>query len=234
MSPLRSLSFLFCAAVIVAPGLRAQEETDKSTPVPMAKALKLGVEKLTEVTGESEAGIDRAAGLYAIAKKLETELALAKTDVERVMELEAWRDTLSLCRQSCFSLAYIINGGGTMYSHAGARDAAEVEDFLAGFSKRLPLSEGKGDPAATKMITEAMAHLKTLKPFESGEAEQDKEARKNLTEEVKRATEFWETLKYMSENIPAEDAKAVATFATSALSWLKDAAETPEEEKKAE
>lgn len=234
MNPLLPWSYLFCAAVILASGLRAQEETNKPSPVPMARALKLGVEKLTEITGGSEAGIDRAAGMYAIARKLETELALAKTDVGRVMELEAWREALSLCRQTCFSLAYITNGGGTMYSHAGARDAAEVEDFLAGFSKRLPLAEGKGDPAAVKMITEAMAHLKTLKPFESGEADLDKEARKNLTEELKRATEFWETLKYMSEHIPAEDAKAVATFATGALSWLKEEAETTEKEKKVE
>ena len=39
-------------------------------------------------------------------------------------------------------------------------DVAEVEDFLAALSGRLPLAEGKGDPKAAKQIDDTVAFLK--------------------------------------------------------------------------
>ena len=64
----------------------AQDDTPK--PVTMEQALKLGPEKLTAIVGASEAGQDIACGIYAAAKRLQTENRLAKTDLRLVVDLD--------------------------------------------------------------------------------------------------------------------------------------------------
>src|SRR5262249_42052782 len=103
-----------------------------------------------------------------------------------------------------------------------ARDCAAVEDFLATLAKRLPLAEGKGDAKAAKQIDDTTAFLKKLKPFDAGDAKGNKKARADLADEVKRITEFWTNLKYMVEQIPAEDAKKIVAFAADTVNWLKE------------
>lgn len=198
------------------------QDAEAPQPVPLAQALKLGPEKLTKFTDESEAGMDAAAILYATAKRVATERELAEKDVHLVLQLDTWRDAINECRESAYSLGYIVNGGGTMYSHGSARDQADLEDFLASFAKTLPLAMGKGSPKAKKKFDEALAVMKTLKVFESGDPASDKEARTNLTNEVKRVSQSWETLQSMCEELPAEQAMQVAAFATDVLKLLKE------------
>jgi hypothetical protein len=209
-------------ATLTAPLLAAPDAEEAKPPLTMTKALKMGPEKLTEYTDESEAGQDHAANLYATAKQLETDLALAQRDLTQVAALNDWREAIAVCRLSPFSLAYIINGGGTMYSHGGSRDCAELENFLATFAKRLPLAEGKGDAKATKQLSEAIALFKKLKLPNTGDPKDMKEAEANLATEVKEAVEHWEALKGMIAVIPSQDAKAIAAFAVKTLSWLKE------------
>ena len=202
--------------------LHAADVSDKSAPITATQALKLGVEGLTEFTGPSEVGQDEAARLYATARRLETEQSLAKKNLKLVTELDEWRSLLDICRGRCFDLAYIINGGGTMYTHGHARDCAEVEDFLATLAKRLPLAEGKGDKKASKQINDAIVFMKKLKPYSSGDAKADKESRDQFNNQIKEAEEHWTSLRYAIEAVPAEDAKMIAAFANDALSWLKE------------
>lgn len=213
------------AAGLAGPMIRAADPEEKRTPVPMALALKLGPEDLTKYTDLSEAGQDNAALLYASAKRVATEYALAQRDVALVNELEDWRVVLRKCRNGSCSLAYLVNGGGTMYSHAEARGCAPLEDFLADLAKRLPLAKGKGDPKAARQIEDTISFLKKLKPFDAGDAKGSKAARAQLAAEVKQISENWAELKGMISEIPADDATAIAAFAIESLGWLKEGVE---------
>src|SRR6266849_10729185 len=208
------LSFLSGAAVMV--GLVFAQDANKSQePVTVSQALKLGGEGLTEYTGLMEVGQDEAAEYYATAKRLTTEQALGQKSLQLVIDLQNWRDLISACRKSIDSLAYIVNGGGTMYSHGQRRDVSAVETFLAEFSKSLPLPDDKGDPNADKVIDRTIALIKNL------HAERD---RKNeLAERVKSTTESFTNLKNMVDQVPAGDAKKIVMFATGDVSgWLLD------------
>jgi len=203
-------------------GTVSAQDEEKPKVITAAQALKLGPAGLTELTNPSEAGQDQAAILYATAKRLQTENTLAKRDLQAVITLEEWRTAISQCRESAFSLAYIINGGGTMYSHGSARDTAEVEDFLAELASSLPLAEGEGDAKATKQIDNAMAFLKKLKVGDLGDEAANQEAQKSLKEEIERVIPHWEGMKYMISAVPAAEAKKIATFTVTCLNWLKE------------
>jgi hypothetical protein len=190
----------------------AQNADKKEEPLTISEALKLDEEGLTQYTGHSEGGQDDAAYLRATAKRIETEHALAQKNLRLVISLEEWREVISKCRRSIFSLAYIINGGGTMYSHGEKRDCAAVEDFLAELSKSLPLPEGKGDAKAGKVIDDTILVIKNL---HAG----SKKEKSALADEIKRVILHWRSLKSQIEDIPAEDAKKIAAFATDPVSW---------------
>lgn len=191
----------------------AQEADEKKEPVTISQALKVGEEGLTAQTGLSEVGQDQAAELYATAKRITTERALGEKNLQLVIDLESWRDVISACRRSVYSLAYIINGGGTMYSHGQRRDISAVEDFLAELSKALPFPDAKGDPKAAEVIDRTIALIKSLRA--------PREAKNELAERIKSATESWTNLKHMVEEIPAGDARKIVAFATDGVSgWL--------------
>jgi len=222
---MRRLPVRLCAALLLcsaAMPLRAADDDSEKPPMTIARALKLGLGGVLEQADQSEAGQDEAARLYAAARRLATENALAKKDLELVLQLDEWRGVLSKCRGQSCTLAYYVNGGGTMYSHGGARDCAEVEDFLATLSKELPLAEGKGSAKADTKIDNTIAFLKALKPYESGDADSASETRTAFAEEQSRAIEQWQNLKYMVDEISAAQAVKVVGFAEDSLSWLKE------------
>lgn len=202
--------------------LAADDEGQDTKPVTMKRALELGPEKLAEATNSSEAGQDWAATLYTLAKRIETEKFLSEKDLELVMQLDSWREVIGQCRQSAFELGYVINRGGTRFSHEGTRDAAKLEDFLSRFARKLPLQEGDGDAKALRLIDDAIASLAKLKVVDLGDAKTNAAAAKELAEEIERVNEFWETLKGKIEKLPPAAAIDVAEFATQSLSLLKE------------
>jgi hypothetical protein len=209
------LGLLVCALAV---SVRAADDDAEKAPLTAARALKLGLDGVLEQSDQNEAGQDHGAWLYATARRLDTENKLAAKELELVLQLDEWRPTISKCRVESCSLAYVVNGGGTMYTHGAARDCAEVEDFLATLSKELPLAEGKGSAKANAKIDAAIAFLKTLKTYDPG----DKEAEARLAEERDRAIEQWQALKYMVEGIPAATAVRIVAFAEDSLGWLKE------------
>src|SRR5262249_38110869 len=98
--------------VVMAGSLFAEEGSEKKEPLTISRALKLGDEGLTEYTGLSEVGQDEAAELYAAAKRITTEQELGQKNLQLVLDLQSWREAISACRRSIYSLAYVINGGG--------------------------------------------------------------------------------------------------------------------------
>jgi hypothetical protein len=209
---MKKLTACLAVGFAIACFIFAQDANEKKEPLPVSQALKLGEEGLIEYTGSSEVGQDRAAEFYATAKRITTEQTLGQKDLRLVLDLQSWRQAISDCRKSFFSLAYVVNGGGTMYSHGERRDCSAVEDFLAEFSKSLPLDEDKGDPKADKVIEHAIELIKNLKA--------DREQKTQLADGIKRATESFTNLKYMVDEIPGEQAKKVADFATEPMLWV--------------
>lgn len=189
----------------------AQDEEEKKEPVTISQALKLGAEGLTDQTGTSEVGQDEAAEYYAAAKRITTEQALGQKNLQVVLDLQNWRDVISACRKSCMAIGFITNGGGTMSGHQARRDAAAVEDFLADLSKSLPFPDAHGDPKAGEVIDRTVKLIKNLRA--------EKEQKAELAERVKGAVGAWTNLKQMIDQIPANDAKKIAFFATDPVSW---------------
>jgi hypothetical protein len=197
--------------VAMAGSVFAQDTDEKKEPLTISQALKLGEEGLTEYTGLSEVGQDQAAELYATAKRITTEQALGQKNLQLVLDLDGWRQVISRCRRSCMSIGYITNGGGTMSGHQATRDSVGVEDFLAELSKSLPFPEAKGDEKAANVIDRTISIIKNLRAPRDQNSE--------LAERVKSAIEDWTRLKDMIAEIPVDDAKKIAYFATDPVSW---------------
>ncbi len=219
---MKALLKIISFAVLVCHFASAQSAGEKKKTLTMTKALKLGVEDLTQYTDQSEAGQDNAAHLYATARRIETEYALAQRDIRLVTELVSWRTVLIKCRDGSCNAASIVNGGGTMYSHAANRNGAALEDYLADLAKRLPLSKGKGDPMAEKEINENIAFLKKLKSYNSGDAESDKSATAALAAKVMELEEAWADLKAMIQEVSADEARKIVAMASDSMNWLKE------------
>ena len=211
---MKKLTAYLAVMVAMAGFVFAQDDEDekKEQPVTISQALKVGEEGLTEVTGTSEVGQDRAAEFYAAAKRITTEQELGQKNLQSVLDLENWRNVISSCRKSCMSIGFITNGGGTMSGHQARRDAVAVEDFLAEISKSLPFPEAKGDAKAGTVIDRTIALIKNLRAPE-------REQKAELAQQVKSAVENWTDLKHMVDEIPAENAKKIAFFATDPVSW---------------
>src|SRR5713101_6070987 len=97
---MKKLTVSLAVVVVMAGFVFAQDADEKKEPVTISQALKIGEEGLTEFTGLSEGGQDQAALLYASAKRITTEQALGKKNLELVIDLESWREVISRCRKS--------------------------------------------------------------------------------------------------------------------------------------
>ena len=209
---MKTNSLLPLVSVIALSGsVFAQDPDEKKEPVTISQALKIGEEGLTEYTGLSEVGRDEAAELYAAAKRITTEQVLGQKNLQLVIDLDGWRTIIAQYRRSCMSLGFITNNGGTMSGHQARRDSVAVEDFLSEMSKSLPFPDDKGDPKALEVIDRTIALIKKLKA--------DRNQKSELAERVKSAIEDWTRLKDMVAEIPAENAKKIAFFATDPVSW---------------
>ncbi len=215
------LKKILLAALICHPA-EAKDTDESKKPLTVARALKLGVEELTQYTDSSEAGQDNAAHMYATAKRIETEHALGQRDLRQVIKLGYWRSVLSKCRNGSCNAAYMVNGGGTLYTHAASRNGAALEDFLADLAKRMPLPAGNGDAKAEKEIDEIIAFLKKLKPYDSVDAESDKRAQADLAATIKELEEQWNGLKVMIHEVAADDARRIVAIASDSMNWLKE------------
>ena len=177
---------------------------------PTYRSIVAGVICVLALVVASSARCDEAE-LYAAAKRITTEQALGEKNLQLVIDLQGWREVISRCRTSCMSLGFITNGDGTMSGHQTRRDSVAVEDFLSEMSKSLPFSDGKGDPKALEVIDRTIALIKKLKA--------DRNQKSELAELAKSAVEDWKRLKDMIAEIPAENAKKIAFFATDPVSW---------------
>ena len=206
----------FALAIGCRPGDGKTAE-NKRVPVTSATALKLGPEQLTKVIDEfeSEAGQDYAAILYATARRIKTEQALARRDLELVLQLDVWRKALADCRVGSCSLA-------SMYGHGAARDCAPLEDFLADLAKHLPLAKGKGSVKAARQIDRAIAFIKKLNLSHGQDLDPEAWAKKRFSTEVAGVTEYWKHLKELIKDVPEAEANKISAFAVESLDWLKE------------
>lgn len=189
--------------------------TLKTGRVTSALALRLGTWRLTRIIdyGRSECGQDYAAKLYAAAKRIETEQALALRDLELVYDLNIWRESLASCRAGAWVLAEYEHGGGTAWGHNAERDCAELEDFLAHLATRMPIAEGSGNVEANKVIDQV---IDTVARFNAdfGSAEQ-------LKADITQCVRSLIRLKDLIKAVPPIDAKEIALIAVQHYSSFK-------------
>ncbi len=195
----------------------AQEEALK--PVSMELALKLGPQKLIRIVGESEAGQDIACELYAAAKRLQTENRLAKQDLRLVTELDWLRRTLGESIDGFCCMSYGINGGGTMYTHAEARNDAALEDFLADFSRR-PSAGGKGDPKSIASLEKLIQYVSKLEIPADTKADAGKEMIEAFLKFRRETSDSLNILKMTCMECKEDAAKALVEFIISQASWI--------------
>jgi hypothetical protein len=204
--------------LLVSVSVMAQDDAPK--PVSMELALKLGPEKLTRIVGGSEAGQDIACELYAAAKRLQTENRLAKQDLRLVTELDGLRRTLGDCIDGFCSMAYGINGGGTMYTHAEARNDASLEDFLADFSKR-PSAGGKGDPESIARLEKLIQYVSKMEIPAATKTGADKEVIEAFLKFRKETLESLTILKATCAESKETSSKALVVFLIDQASWIE-------------
>ena len=135
---------------------KSEEERAKPFVDPLEEVLSIGPEALAMKMGiPSEALMDRAARLWATAKRVETEGRVAKRSVRRVRVLAVWRSALDSWQDLQLEIVYMDAGGGTMWTHMMSRNDVDLEKFLAGVAEQLPL-EGKEPDAVTSKALEGL------------------------------------------------------------------------------
>lgn len=209
----------FLPIVLLCASLPLHAEDDRKI-ITQDQALKAGPDKLMEILGdESEAGMDHAAILYSIAKRLETETALAKKDLLLVQQLDELRGPLTRWQDEVMTLGYIMTGGGTMWSHQSARNAASREDLLAVIAKDMPV-EAPENPTTLKAWEKVKAEIEKL-ALPKDAAEFDPEAPKNFAEQKEKLLAHWQEMDFALYALPAKAANTVVEYAAQALEMLE-------------
>lgn len=122
---------LWITAVLAIAALPAASRADEK-PLSVAEVLKHTPAELAQKLGDaSEAGEDRAAQIWATAKRAETDSRLGKTSVQAMQRLDEWRGVINQWQDLKLRARAIASGGGTMWSHLSARNDAHIERFLA-------------------------------------------------------------------------------------------------------
>lgn len=120
-----------------------------SEPIDQQTVLSLDPDELAMKLGDgSEAGQDRAARMWAAAKRLETENRLAKKDVGKVLRLDGWRRALERWQSLQLETFAREAGGGTMWGHLASRDDVTLERFLAEHAEGLTADDADEVEAA--------------------------------------------------------------------------------------
>jgi hypothetical protein len=131
-SPFSQFSKLSLAVAALFPMMVAAE------PKSATDILAVDPAMLAELLDDnSEVGEDRAARLWATAKRLETENKLAESSVSRVIRLAEWRDVLTGWQDILLEIRAFKAGGGTLWGHLASRDDADLEIFLASHANDL-------------------------------------------------------------------------------------------------
>lgn len=179
--------------------LPAKAETEKAKPFvdPLDVVLPLSIDDLALKMGDSsEAGMDRAARLWATAKRVETEGELAKRSVRRVQVLAVWRSALDRWQDLQLEIVYMDAGGGTMWSHMMSRNDAALEELLAGVAGQLPLEEKEPDQGTAKALEDLLKKSQKLMEEVAKDDEFDKPDPKQVASIHQRLKEAHAQLKW--------------------------------------
>ena len=213
---------LFPAFLSAAPA--EKDEPEKAGPMTAAEVLALKPEELTEALGDpSEAGQDRAAVLWAAAKRLETENKLARKDMKMVLVLNGWRHVLDRWQDTLLEVGYFQAGGGSMWGHDSARNDATLEEFLAAHAEALgKTTEEPGQPKALEISGPVMeAITKGIKV--SQEELQNANAGKDGAELKKKVKDAESALALQLASLPdAKTREAVIAWAKEAVKMISE------------
>lgn len=101
-------------------------------PMTISNVLQYTPAQLVKEMGYAgEAGENRAAKIWAAARRSQTNYTLGKKSVQAVLRLDQWRMMLNEWEDLKLQARAMESGGGTMWSHMSIRNDAWIESFLA-------------------------------------------------------------------------------------------------------
>lgn len=193
------------------------------------EVLKLGLNKFTDVYGkrmrdQSTAGQEAALAYYvnckrpandALAASLLNKNGLGVYEAKR-LQIDDVREELNKYGEALWTLRYAEEGGGTMWSLAGASAHAAREDFMTTFINTLAASDRKS-PRARQQVNQSLARIQRLlnspkrKPFAENSDPNDVVSNKKLYDQtMKDARDTLAQLRHTLQDLPDFAAQRLA------------------------
>lgn len=122
--------------LISAQHARAQEDEAPKFKMPCAQVLRLGLNKFMNVYGKqtndfSNYGMKEGFGYYADCKRADNDAHARRLTDEQRKQADEIRESLTKLGNAAWTMRYIAEGGGTMWSLASVGAYAEREDYMA-------------------------------------------------------------------------------------------------------
>jgi hypothetical protein len=141
---------LLISLLAFAPRALAQDEAPKFK-MPCQQVLKLGQNKFMNLYGEQTAdystyGMKEAFGYYADCKRADNDARAAKLAGDERRRVDEVREALQKLGNAGWTMRYIMEGGGTMWSLASVGAYAEREDYMQEIIAAFARPEKKNAP----------------------------------------------------------------------------------------
>jgi hypothetical protein len=220
-SSLMKVSLLLLLLWACAPGALAQGDEKPPFKMPCQQVLKLGQNKFMNVYGEttgdySTYGMKQGFGYYADCKRADNDARASRLAGDRRRQVDEVREALQKLGNAGWTMRYIMEGGGTMWSLASVGAYAEREDFMqeiiAAFAKPLT-KDGRQRRRALLNVRRAQGLLaRHARPpkLEFTTASEKAEQRKLYQETVKEAREAAAELQALINALPDAAAERTA------------------------
>jgi hypothetical protein len=211
------LLLVACAPLLA----RAQDDDAPKFKMPCQQVLKLGQSKFMDVYGEkthdySTYGMKEGFGYYVDCKRADNDSHARQLSGEKRTQADEVRAALLKLGNAAWSMRYVAEGGGTMWSLASVGAYAEREDYMATIIKALALPGGKQPRLrrrANLSVSRAQALLtrwsRTPK-LEFAAGEELSNQRKLYQESVKEARAASAQLQSLINTLPDAAAERVA------------------------
>ena len=127
---------LISVALLLLPTVVSRSQDQPEFKMPCAEVVKLGLDKFMDVYGEktndfSTYGMKQGFGYYIGCKRAANDDYTNNLPVDRRLQVNVIRDTLTDIGAASWGNAYIESGGGTIYGVASAGAFAVREDLMA-------------------------------------------------------------------------------------------------------
>lgn len=147
------------------PSVLAQDNQEPAFKMPCSQVLKLGLDKFTDVYGEttkdySTYGMKQGYAYYVDCKRPANDAKARRLREAKRKQVDLVRDELSKIGNAAWEMTYIAAGGGTMYGLMSVAAYGAREEFMATFITAL--ANDRRQPAARRRANASLAKSKKM------------------------------------------------------------------------